>query len=336
MALMIKNNASSQLAASLTTTATALSVTPGHGARFPQPGGSDWFPLTLVKADGTLEIVRCTARNGDSLTVVRAQEGTAALAFAAGDRVSLRLTAGAMLDLPVNAANLQGVVPASALSGYYNIVSTGAYYATRLEYDYTINGVVFNGTGNITVADSTKLPLTGGSLSGNLEIRNQSPTIYFRDTDNPSAALHVNGNLLYFMLGGVDTAGWTLLPNGTYPVTLNLTNGELVCGGYGYFYGGVGQASDARLKHDDETLVDALQTVCALRGVRFKWNADGRTDIGFIAQELQPLLPELVTEREDGTLGVSYGNLTAVLVEAIKALNEQQSDIECRLRALEG
>src|SRR5690606_32111243 len=42
------------------------------------------------------EIMRCTARNGDTLTVVRAQEGTSAITFSAGDVVELRLTAGTL------------------------------------------------------------------------------------------------------------------------------------------------------------------------------------------------------------------------------------------------
>lgn len=42
--------------------------------------------------------------------------------------------------------------------------------AVRLTYDRTINGVIFNGTGNITIADATKLPLSGGTLSGRIHV----------------------------------------------------------------------------------------------------------------------------------------------------------------------
>lgn len=96
MSVLLKNNAVSRLAASLTTGATVLSVTAGDGAKFPSPGAGDWFPLTLVKADGTLEIMSCTSRTGDVMTVARAQEGTAALAFSSGDRAELRVTAAAL------------------------------------------------------------------------------------------------------------------------------------------------------------------------------------------------------------------------------------------------
>jgi hypothetical protein len=96
MALILQNNAISKLAAGIASGATSLTVTAGEGAKFPALGGGDWFPLTLLKPDNTLEIVRCTARAGDVFTITRAQEGTGAIAFVTGDRVELRLTKAAM------------------------------------------------------------------------------------------------------------------------------------------------------------------------------------------------------------------------------------------------
>lgn len=96
MPLKLANNAISRLSAGVSAAVTTLAVSPGDGAKFPALSAGDWFPLTLVKADGTLEIVRCTARSSDSFTVVRAQEGTEAAAFSAGDRIELRSTKAAM------------------------------------------------------------------------------------------------------------------------------------------------------------------------------------------------------------------------------------------------
>lgn len=96
MAVVLTNNAISRLASSLTAGATALSVTAGEGAKFPSVPAGKWFPVTLLKASGALEIMHCTARSGDVLTVLRSREGTAAQAFAVGDRVELRLTAAAI------------------------------------------------------------------------------------------------------------------------------------------------------------------------------------------------------------------------------------------------
>jgi hypothetical protein len=55
--------------------------------------------MSLIDVNGNIEIVRVTARATDSFTIVRAQEGTAARSFSAGDRVELRLTAGAIADV---------------------------------------------------------------------------------------------------------------------------------------------------------------------------------------------------------------------------------------------
>ena len=96
MAVQFKNNAASRLAVAISSSATSLSVTAGEGGKFPALAVGDWFPLTLVNASGALEIVQCTARAGDVLTITRAKEGTSAQAFAAGDRIELRLTEAAI------------------------------------------------------------------------------------------------------------------------------------------------------------------------------------------------------------------------------------------------
>jgi hypothetical protein len=93
--LKFANNAVTKLVASLASGGVSISVTPGEGAKFPTPAAGEWFPLSLIKVDGTLEITRCTERVGDLMTIVRAQEGTAALSFATGDRVELRATKAA-------------------------------------------------------------------------------------------------------------------------------------------------------------------------------------------------------------------------------------------------
>jgi len=100
MGIKLSNNATSRLAGGLTNTETTISLVPGDGSKFPVISDiTDWFPLTLVKSTGESEIVRVTARTTDTLTVTRAQEGTTAIAFNAGDRAELRLTAGVFTTL---------------------------------------------------------------------------------------------------------------------------------------------------------------------------------------------------------------------------------------------
>lgn len=98
MGLKLSNNASGLLALAISDSATSISLEAGHGSRFPALGSGDWFPITVVRASdpSKFEIMRCTGRSGDTLTVVRGQEGTDAITFSAGDVVELRLTSGTL------------------------------------------------------------------------------------------------------------------------------------------------------------------------------------------------------------------------------------------------
>lgn len=94
--ILFKNNAYSTLAAGITNVATTLSVQTGHGDRFPIVAGTDVAYITLEDSSGNREIVKVTARTSgaDSMTIVRAQEGTSARAWNSGDVVEQRITAG--------------------------------------------------------------------------------------------------------------------------------------------------------------------------------------------------------------------------------------------------
>ena len=99
---LFANNADSSLNGAIASDTTVLVLKAGEGGKFPSPANGDFFLVTLFQRVGTTElnyeIVKCTSRVGDSLTVVRAQEGTTALAFNTGDLVELRLTAGTLVS----------------------------------------------------------------------------------------------------------------------------------------------------------------------------------------------------------------------------------------------
>jgi sugar lactone lactonase YvrE len=84
--------------------------------------------------------------------------------------------------------------------------------------------------------------------------------------------------------------------------------------------------SDARLKENIEDLPSQLSSVMALRPVEFDYKATGGHQIGFIAQEVQAVYPDLVAESDDGYLTLAgFDKNTARL---IKAIQEQQAIIE--------
>ena len=100
-------------------------------------------------------------------------------------------------------------------------------------------------------------------------------------------------------------------------------------------------SSDQNKKKNIQTLNNPLETIQNLRGVSFRWKESNEKSIGFIAQEVEKVLPSLVSG-EEGEKSVAYGNLTAVLVEAVKelsaqnkALQKKNQELDQRVSALE-
>ena len=89
-------------------------------------------------------------------------------------------------------------------------------------------------------------------------------------------------------------------------------------------------SSDRKFKNNIQLIPNALEKVSKLNGVTWEWNDDvndvtkSSPKTGLIAQEVQEVLPEVVSEREDGYLGLDYSKMVGLLVEAIK---EQQTQI---------
>jgi len=90
-------------------------------------------------------------------------------------------------------------------------------------------------------------------------------------------------------------------------------------------------SSDERLKENLEPIGSAIEKVGQLTGYTFDWipmpdiHVHNGRDVGIIAQEVEKVLPELVSDRENGYKAVKYEKLTALLIQAV---NEQQKQIE--------
>ena len=107
--------------------------------------------------------------------------------------------------------------------------------------------------------------------------------------------------------------------------------------------------SDSKMKENVVTLTNCLNKVSQLRGVEFDWKdeyvREAYHDVGLIAQEVESVIPEVVSQHEIGvgkkagtgeTLkSVDYSRLTAVLIEAVKELKTQNEALETRIATLE-
>ena len=92
--------------------------------------------------------------------------------------------------------------------------------------------------------------------------------------------------------------------------------------------------SDRTQKEDIRPIENAIGIVNQLTGVRYNWkNNTNKPSIGLIAQDVEEVIPEVVVEMADGLKSVSYGNIVAVLIEAIKEQQVRIEELEDRLNA---
>jgi hypothetical protein len=207
----------------------------------------------------------------------------------------------------------------------------------------TVNGNTTLGDG---LSDTTNIT---GSLNANSNVYVAGITTLgdsSSDTTNITGSLIVTNNL---NVSGVTTLGNALtdstIINGTLSVTSNLSvNGNTTLGNastdtttvngnlyvtqdiYAFY-----TASDKNWKDNVVPIQNALDKVISISGNTFDWNEkapQSGKDVGVIAQEIQKILPEAVSEREDGHLSVSYQKLVPLLVEAIKELKQEIDDLK--------
>jgi len=117
----------------------------------------------------------------------------------------------------------------------------------------------------------------------------------------------------------------------------NWTRLQIARNGYVYYWDALAK-SDGRLKRNVKPLADSLEKVLKLRGVSYQWDKekvpetrglDDKEQIGFIAQEVEQVIPELVnTSSDDGYKAVAYDKMTAILVEAVKELKAQNDALK--------
>lgn len=95
-------------------------------------------------------------------------------------------------------------------------------------------------------------------------------------------------------------------------------------------------SSDYSLKKNIQPLSNQLEKVLDLQGVSFNWKADDKNDVGFVAQEVEKIFPEVVyTNKETGLKSIDYAKLTVFLVEAVKEQQLEIKALEERLQLLE-
>lgn len=212
-------------------------------------------------------------------------------------------------------------------------------------------------TRGINIANGGALGIRTAAPVSDLHIKQISNSQYSggitlerADTVNQGAVFMGADNKLYFMSGGgyltVSTASrldvkgdaridYKLAVNGYEPGACE-TNFGLCVGGSSGGQSNWTNTSDLRLKKNIQPISNALDKIMSLEGVYFdfietdqgtyKTLPKGR-QLGYIAQQVEEVLPEVVVTGGDGMKMMSYGNITALLSEGIK---EQQRDLKAQ------
>ena len=193
-----------------------------------------------------------------------------------------------------------GYAVASGVNMQFFSPGSGGWYWQN--FNQSQNVVIFTSAGDV---QATSFTTTGGDIRA---ARSTTTGVVF-----------VGGSASW---GSMD---WALAGNG---FNFSFKNNA---GSYaGMFGGAYTNASDARYKANVVDTSRGLAEVLALRPRDFNLLSDGTRNVGFIAQEVQPVVPELVSTDEEGFMGVCYDGVIPILVKAIQELTARIKTLEAR------
>ncbi len=261
--------------------------------------------VSVVTANSTGELVKMQAGTAQANQVLKMNSaGTAIEWGAVAPATALSISGQAVGDMLYFDGTSWVRLPVPGASAG----SAGVYWALTMPNA---------GTGTPSWAATTAFTTTGDDMG----------------THNATTRVNLNGNRITNDPTPTGNEGIGLDANG------NVAIGVAVDAAYALKIAGkmnsngINETSDFRFKKNIQDIPNALETVSKMRGVTYDWRTDefpernfseGR-DMGVIAQEMELLVPEVVSTGADGYKAVEYGHLVGILIEAIK---EQQVVIE--------
>ena len=173
---------------------------------------------------------------------------------------------------------------------------------------------VTNPNAKLTIANNVSSDGPGGNYA------NYQLMLYDGGTANSSYGLGISGSTLWFNSAAV----FKFHANGTQVGWVDAS--------------GFRNGSDLRLKKDIRPLESSLQRMLLLDGVSYSWINDNfpkKRVMGFIAQDLAKVFPEVVDAEDNGYLSVNYSQLIAPLVEALKEEHEHNQNLQNKVEKLQ-
>ncbi|MBN1213746.1 MAG: tail fiber domain-containing protein [candidate division Zixibacteria bacterium] len=235
-----------------------------------------------------------------------------------------------------DAYNYCGMVWSNLSDGFSVITSVGGDTKIGIQVN---DGKVGIGTSY----PDFKLHVKSEGEGDGMRVDNGAGTPLFRVRENSDASCEIQiydnastvkamirGNADSYFNGG-DVGIGTTSPNYTLDVRGTIGNNTTL------------YHSDQRWKKNIAPLDNALGSVRQLRGVSYEWRQDefsdmnfpGGRQLGFIAQEVEAVVPEVVHTAEDGYKSIDYAKLIALLTEAVKTQQAQIDNLNARIAELE-
>ena len=301
-----------------------VSATAANASALAGQAGSYYLDATNINA-GTLSSARLTGTygisiSGNAATATSATSATnstqlngQAAAYyldvgnATGTLASARLTGTYAISISGNAATATSATSATSATTATNSTQlngqAAAYYLDLTNATGTIASARLTGTYGISISGNAATAASATSATNSTQLNGQAAA-YYLDLTNATGTL-ADARLPGTMAGK------------TFSSAVAVTGALTVTGDITAF-----SSSDRRLKMDIVPIASALDKVRAISGYTYTRIDTGKREAGIIAQEIQAVLPEVVVEREHGVLAVDYPKLVALLIEAIKEMDD--------------
>jgi predicted nucleic acid-binding Zn-ribbon protein len=217
-------------------------------------------------------------------------------------------------------------ISTSVIGGIASVTSLSVSGISTLGTLQVSSGIVTATVGVITYyGDGSKLTgvTASASININQDTTNQSQFILFSPTTGTVAQFNASTTSLVFNPSTGNLGIGTTTPTSKLTVSGNLlVTGIITATDFN-------SASDVNLKENIQKIDNPIDKIIKIDGVRFNWKSDNKPSMGVIAQNIEKVLPELVSGEESKT--VNYNGIIGLLIECVKNQQEQIDELNRRL-----